>query len=83
MSWLTAFAKSQRGNHECRSCDLPDAPLGQKQESGGTSGQARGRRGLGKMTRRKREIIGLTNERDFPHLVELTFPPGEAFAVFS
>jgi hypothetical protein len=35
------------------------------------------------MTRRKREIIGLTNERDFPHLVELTFPPGEAFAVFS
>jgi hypothetical protein len=28
------------------------------------------------MTRRKREIIGLTNERDFPHLVELTFPPG-------
>jgi hypothetical protein len=28
------------------------------------------------MTRRKREIVGLTNERDFPHLVELTFPPG-------
>jgi hypothetical protein len=27
------------------------------------------------MTRRKREIIGLTNERDFPHLVELTVPP--------
>jgi hypothetical protein len=34
------------------------------------------------MTRRKREIIGLTNERDFPHLVALTFPP-VAFAVFS
>ena len=28
MSRLTAFAKSQRGSHECRSCDLPDAPLG-------------------------------------------------------
>ena len=28
------------------------------------------------MTRRKREIIGLTNERDFPHLVELAVPPG-------
>ena len=30
------------------------------------------------MTRRKREIVGLTNERDFPHLVELAVPP-EAF----
>ena len=27
------------------------------------------------MTRRKREIIGLRNERDFPHLVELALPP--------
>ena len=27
------------------------------------------------MTRRKREIVGLTNERDFPHLVELAVPP--------
>ena len=27
------------------------------------------------MTRRKREIVGLTNERDFPHLVELAPPP--------
>ena len=33
------------------------------------------------MTRRKREIIGLTNERDFQHLVELTFPPGGFRAV--
>jgi hypothetical protein len=24
---------------------------------------------------RKREIIGLRNERDFPHLVELALPP--------
>ena len=39
--------------------------------------------GLGKMTRRKREITGLANELDFPHLVALTFPPGVAFAVFS
>jgi hypothetical protein len=34
------------------------------------------------MTRRKREIVGLTNERDFPHLVELTFPPGGFRSVF-
>ena len=27
------------------------------------------------MTRRKREIVGLANEQDFPHLVELAFPP--------
>jgi hypothetical protein len=26
------------------------------------------------MTRRKREIIGLRNERDFPHVVELALP---------
>ena len=38
--------------------------------------------GLGEMTRRKREITGLANEQDFPHLVELALPPG-AFAVFS
>jgi hypothetical protein len=34
------------------------------------------------MTRRKREIIGLTNERDFPHLVELALPPGGFRSVF-
>jgi hypothetical protein len=28
------------------------------------------------MTRRKREIIGLRNERDFPYLVELALPTG-------
>ena len=28
------------------------------------------------MSRRKREITGLTNERDSPHLVELALPPG-------
>jgi hypothetical protein len=27
------------------------------------------------MTRRKSEFIRLTNERDFPHLVELALPP--------
>ena len=27
------------------------------------------------MTRRKREITGLVNEQDFPHLVELAVPP--------
>jgi hypothetical protein len=30
---------------------------------------------LGETTRRKREIVGLTHERDFPHLVELALPP--------
>jgi hypothetical protein len=34
------------------------------------------------MTRRKREITGLANEQDFPHLVELTFPPGGFRSVF-
>jgi hypothetical protein len=28
LSRLTAFAKSYGGSHECRLCDLPDAPLG-------------------------------------------------------
>jgi hypothetical protein len=28
------------------------------------------------MTRRKREITGHMNERDFPHIVELELPPG-------
>jgi hypothetical protein len=55
---------------------------GQEQESGGTGGEERGRRGLGKMTRRKREIIGLRNERDFPHLVELVLPVGPFRSVF-
>jgi len=34
------------------------------------------------MTRRKREIIGLRNERDFPHLVELALPLGPFRRVF-
>src|SRR5262245_52353502 len=38
--------------------------------------------GLGKMTRRKREITGLANELDFPRLVALTFPPGGFRSVF-
>ena len=34
------------------------------------------------MTRRKREITGLMNERDFPHLVELPLPPAGFRSVF-
>ena len=34
------------------------------------------------MSRRKREITGLTNERDFPHLVELALPLGPFRSVF-
>jgi hypothetical protein len=30
---------------------------------------------MDEMTHRKREIIGLRNERDFPHVVELALPP--------
>ena len=33
------------------------------------------------MTRRKREITGLANEQDFPHVVELAVPP-EGFRGF-
>jgi hypothetical protein len=32
--------------------------------------------------RRKREIVGLANERDFPHLVELAVPLGGFRSVF-
>ena len=60
----------------------PLAALGQEQEPGSARSEAGGQGGLGKMTRRKREIHGLTNERDFPHLVELTFPPGGFRSVF-
>jgi hypothetical protein len=35
-------------------------------------GEARSGGGLGEMTRRKREITGLANEQDFPHLVPRT-----------
>jgi hypothetical protein len=34
------------------------------------------------MSRRKREITGLANERDFPHLVELALPPVGFRSVF-
>ena len=34
------------------------------------------------MTRRKREIVGLRNERDFPHVVELALPLGPFHSVF-
>jgi hypothetical protein len=34
------------------------------------------------MTRRKREMVGLADERDFPHVVERTFPPGGFRSVF-
>jgi len=43
-------------------CSGRIAALGQEQEPQAPSSEAGSRRGLGKMTRRKREIIGLTNE---------------------
>jgi len=53
----------------------PVAALGQDEEPGRARGEAGGGGGLDEMTRRKREIMGLRNERDFPHLVELALPP--------
>ena len=43
-------------------CSGRIAALGQEQVPQAPSSEAGSRRGLGKMTRRKREIIGLTNE---------------------
>jgi len=34
------------------------------------------------LTRCKREIVGLSNKRDFPHLVEPVLPPGGFRSVF-
>jgi hypothetical protein len=34
------------------------------------------------MTHRKREIVGLRKERDFPHLLELALPVGPFRSVF-
>jgi hypothetical protein len=53
---------------------LPVAALGQDEEPGMCGGEAGSGGGLGKMTHRKREIIGLRNERDFPYLVEVALP---------
>src|SRR5262245_24353704 len=58
------------------------ARLAQDEERKCTGGEARGGRGLGEMTRRKREIAGLANERDFPYLVELALRPGGFRSVF-
>jgi two-component sensor histidine kinase len=57
-------------------------PTAQDEEPGLCGGDARSGGGLGKMTRRKREIAGLANEQDFPHLVELAVPPGGFRSVF-
>src|SRR6516225_3026662 len=43
---------------------------------------ARSGAGLDEMTRRKSEFVRLTNERDFPHLVELALAPGGFRSVF-
>src|SRR4029453_1969669 len=58
------------------------ARLAQNEEPGRAGGDTRSGGGLGEMTRRKREIIGLRNERDFPYLVELALPPGGFGSIF-
>jgi hypothetical protein len=56
--------------------------LASNREPTDSGGKARSGRGLGEMTRRKREIVGLRNERYFPHVVELALPPGGFRSVF-
>jgi len=46
-------------------------PIGSRWRIRLGGGDARSGGGLGEMTRRKREIVGLRNERDFPQVVEL------------
>src|SRR5262245_64894156 len=58
------------------------ARLAQNEELRRAGREAGSGRGLEQMTRRKRETVGLTNERDFPHLVELAFAPGGFRSVF-
>jgi hypothetical protein len=56
---IEGIVSKRLGTH----CSGRIAALGQEQEPKAPSSEAGSRRGLGKMTRRKREIIGLTNER--------------------
>src|SRR5215831_2058414 len=70
---------------EAQGSRLPFRPLprlAQNEELGCTDRETRSGGGLGEMTRRKREIVGLANEQDFPHLVELALPPGGFRSVF-
>ena len=60
----------------------PLARLAQNEEPGRAGRDTRSGGGLGEMTRRKREITGLANEQNFPHLVELALPPGGFRSVF-
>ena len=79
---MTRLHPTRRGAETVALPQRPLARLAQNEELGRPGREAGGRRGLEQMTRRKREIIGLTNERDFPHLVELALPPGGFRSVF-
>src|SRR5262249_2419173 len=83
---LSSFSLAAKANRvEAQGFRLPFralARLAQDEEPGGSGREARGGGGLGEMTRRKREITGLANEQDFPHLVELALPPGGFRSVF-
>ena len=80
--------QTQRHRVEAPWLALPLRPLtalDQEQESKAPGGEARSGGGLGEMTphiRRKSEFARLTNERDFPHLVELALPPEGFRSVF-
>jgi len=76
---------ARRHRVEAQGLGLPFRPiagLAQDKEPGGSGGTAGSGGGLGEMTRRKREIIGLRNERDFPYLVELALPLGGFGSIF-
>src|SRR5215475_9626477 len=73
--WPNAAAKapSARPDHkEGRASAAHPAKPHRRLSAGHSISRARG---LGEMTRRKREITDLANEQNFPHLVELALPP--------
>ena len=75
---MTRLHPTHRGAETVALPFRPLARLAQNEEPGGSGGDARSGGGLGEMTRhirRKSEFVRLTNERNFPHLVELALPP--------
>src|SRR6516165_5583164 len=74
LSLLLVIRRHGSRQQGLRSRSLPR--LAQNEERKCTGREARSRRRLGQMSRRKSEITGHMNERDFPHLVELELPSG-------
>src|SRR5262245_24720443 len=79
---MTRLHPTHRGAETVALSLGPFPRLAQNEERECAGREAGSRGGLGEMTRRKREISGLANEQDFPHLVELALPPGGFRSVF-